>query len=285
MNKDRTNTVNSSLRNPATAQADEALRRVRTMQTSIAAADLPRSVTVAQPGEVLRMTRALHPLQTRFDQVDAAERAVARTARLLDEATNDHQRSLLRLAQTRAHFGVPQTTGTGTKGGDPGEYTGRIIARQRLTALNKTSGTLALTCGEDLSWTAAASYVDALEQLFEGVPVVVRGPVDSSGTLSIQQISLAPQPRSDWDNTLTGTYEQLASLGQATITEVVQQKTRLIDQFGASCMECDLAFTKATQASLAVRPGDQNLLLCRPCKENWKDVQGAATTTIETAVA
>ncbi|WP_331719521.1 hypothetical protein OG693_39595 (plasmid) [Streptomyces sp. NBC_01259] len=237
---------------------------------------LPAIVTKAPPGDILRKVQSLRPTQRHLSTLVAAERAAAASAQALTEARVAHQQSLIRLNHARTFLADPTSRTAPVTVVSPGEYIGWVINRERLTGLNKTSGTLALTTGTYLHWTAGASYVDTLEPLFNGVPVLARGPLNADGVLSIQKISAAP--REHWTE-LDGNYDQLAGLGQGTVNDISALRMRLIEAYGSSCMECGQQFLKATQASVAEVSETEALLLCRPCKEDWKVVTPAATET------
>jgi hypothetical protein len=237
---------------------------------------LPAIVTKAPSGDILRKVHSLRPTQRHLSTLVAAERSAAATAQALTEARLAHQQNLIRLGRARTFLADPASRTAPVAVVSPGEHIGWVINRERLTGLNKTAGTLALTTGAYLSWTAGASYVDALEPLFNGVPVLVRGPINADGVLSIQQIGAAP--REHWTE-LDGDYEQLAHLGQGTVNDISALRMRLIETYGSNCMECGQQFLKATQAAVAEVSEAEALLLCRPCKEDWKVVTAAAAET------
>jgi hypothetical protein len=249
--------------------------------------EIPASVFQAQPGEVLRVTRSLHQRPSGIRQIAEAEKRAAHSASALAQAARTHRYNLFRLEQAKAQLGarrsqipsakdlVPQTLQPGNAHGD---RLGRVTSRDRLTALTKTAGVLTLDCGTELRWTAAASYVDALEPLFAGVPLLVRGPLRSDGSLSIQQVKAAPSEH--WNDGEIAGYSRLARLGQPTVTAVYQAKERLADQDGMTCTSCSVSFSTLNHASLVEVAFDTLRLVCRPCKEDWRDRHPGAVPAV-----
>lgn len=237
--------------------------------------DAPQIVLKAQhTGDVLRIARSVHPQSHRLDSILDAEAAVAESARLLENVSREHLRNLTRLNVLRQRanlntIAVPEPVEITAP--EDTSLVGRVVRRERLTSLNKTSGIILLDSGEEVAWTAAASYVDALDALFNGIPVQVTGPFLSDGSLSIQ--GAMPAPRAYWR---TGEdFEAVADLGGMTVMAAGLLKKDLAKEHGWACQVCGHLFTKLTQASIADLVNDRPALVCRPCKEDWNQSRKA----------
>lgn len=219
--------------------------------------------------------------------VSAAEQAAAMSEQALNDAATTHQRNLTRLAQARKAMGVP-TLGKippaeVLAAGHPtiqGRLIGRVILRDRLTDDSKTSGVLRLTSGDTVKWTAGSAYVDALDVLFNGAPISVRGPIAADGTLSIQEVQHAP--REYWHD--AEDYELAAEQGPMTVMVISLLKRDLIAAHGARCQQCRKGLSKPKKASVAEHADGTHTLLCRPCKEDW-NAAGRPAATVKAEVA
>lgn len=219
--------------------------------------------------------------------VSAAEQAVALSEQALNDAAATHRRNLARLAQARKEMGVPTFTKVPAvevlAAGHPtiqGRLIGRVTMRDRLTDDSKTSGVLRLESGDTIKWTAGSAYVDALDTLFNGVPISVRGPLAADGTLSIQEVQ--PAPREFWHD--AEDYDTAAGFGPMTVMVLSLLKRDLIAAHGARCQQCRKGFCKPKKASVAEHADGTRTLLCRPCKEDW-NAAGRPAATVQAEVA
>jgi hypothetical protein len=231
--------------------------------------DVPAIVLkAAARGDILRKVRDMHPQGQRLNDISAAEAAVAESGRLLDNLAREHQLNMDRLNVLRQRQDLtpvpvqplPQIATTGT------DLVGRVIRRDRLTHQNKTAGTMLLSTGDEIRWTAAASYVDALDVLFDGVPIQVTGPFLANGSLSIQ--SALPAPRSYWTD--GEDYDAHAELGGMTVMAAGLLKKELRRTQGHDCHMCAQTISKRVHASVAYLSAGP-VLVCRPCKQEWND--------------
>lgn len=228
-------------------------------------------------GDVLRTIRSTHPQGSRLNHISGAEAAVAESARMLENLAREHQQNLDRLnvLRQRQHLAPHpvQTTPeiTASAGTD---LVGRVIDRAPLTEQNKTAGTLLLTSGDVIRWTAAASYVDALDRLFDGVPIQVSGPFLANGSLSVQ--SVIPAPRSYWQD--GEDYDAFSELGGMTVMAAGLLKKQLRAKHGHDCQTCGQQIVKRVNASVAYLAAGP-VLFCRPCKQSWIDAGRPAVSS------
>lgn len=223
----------------------------------------------------------------RLNSVTDAEQAVALSERALYDAAATHQRNLARLARARKEMGVPTLDKVPSAevlaaghASLSGRLIGRVIRRDRLTDDSKTAGTLRLESGETVKWTAGSAYVDALDVLFDGAPISLRGPLMDDGTLSIMEVQ--PAPREFWHD--AEDYETAAQLGPMTVMAISLLKRDLIAAHGAHCKKCGKGFSKPKKASVAEHADGTHTLLCRPCKEDWNAAgRPSAATKAEVA--
>lgn len=247
---------------------------------------IPASVyAVDQRGDILRRVRGLHPRQDALEFLASAEAAAETSSLLLENAHRQHQDNLDRVDRARKALLLATFTrqdvcpepvpfvATGTLPGEmtapyrmvDGRLFGRIVDRDRLTDDSKTAGTLRLDSGETLRWTAGAAYVDALDVLFNGVPISLRGPFIDDGSISIQEVQ--PAPREHWAD--TEDYELAAGLGPMTVMSIAFLKRDLMAARGPRCEQCSKAISKPKKASIAEHSNGTHTLLCRPCKDDW----------------
>ncbi|MFD7855170.1 hypothetical protein ACFV6B_12915 [Streptomyces microflavus] len=246
--------------------------------------------------ERLRLRSAVSP---RMNPILSAEAAVAQTALLLENLTREHEENLDRLNRARTLLGldtVPQPTATPEPApaaplasAQPKttlpphqanthptytDHAGRITSRARLTTLTKTTGFFRTATGDTWRWVASATYVDLLEELFAGAPVVATLFDRGDGFVVIQAVR--PATRQDWD-TDEFDFNEHAGLGQATVTHRQGMKKILAKQNGLICASCDSNLGKHAQATIAAEPLKPPVLMCRPCKEDWRDAQTPRT--------
>lgn len=235
--------------------------------------DAPQHVLQAQPtGDRLRVARGMHPQSSRLDRIADAEAAVAESANVLYAAAQIHHRKLTRLAVLRQRAGlpaqpVPAVDILATPDVPFGWFAGRIVERQPLTQDSKTFGKLETASGHVLEWIAGSFYVDMLEPLFTGVPVIVTG-VFRNETFSIQEIKAAPATY--WTPGERDSYTALSRLGGSTVTRASNVRAELMTQHQALCQDCGGQLTKPSKASL-IQHADGYRLVCRPCKQVWID--------------
>lgn len=240
----------------------------------------PVTFEAQEQGDILRSVKRVHPSTGALSAVVSAEAAAARAAQDLEEAAARHKAKTASLAKARTNCGLagtglePKTTpAPEAPGPKPPTYvnlTGRVLRRNRLSELTKTGGALTLASGEVVGWTASASYVDALEDLFNGAPIVVKGFATGGKPFTI--MSVRPATVAEW--TAVASPEDVgawsprwAHIRQEVVSEQALEKKRLADEHGASCQLCGREFPKLQQAAL-LRGGDNSLtLVCRPCKE------------------
>lgn len=241
------------------------------MSVSLARAPKPEDLQARPYGDRLRISLKRMPAG-RINAVSAAEQAVALSEQALYDAAATHQRNLARLARARKEMGVPtldkvpsvEVLAAG-HASLSGRLIGRVIRRDRLTDDSKTAGTLRLESGETVKWTAGSAYVDALDVLFDGAPISLRGPLMGDGTLSIMEVQ--PADREYWAD--GEDYETAAQLGPMTVMAISLLKRDLMAARGARCEKCGKGFSKPKKASVAEHQDGTHTLLCRPCKENW----------------
>jgi hypothetical protein len=231
--------------------------------------DVPQIVLQAPSrGDVLRKVRDMHPQSRHITDISVAEAAVAESARLLDNMAREHQANLDRLNKLRRRQNVtpvpePLVAKTTAKGCD---LIGRVTRRDPLTSKNKTAGTLLLETGEAVRWTAAASYVDALDVLFDGTPVQLAGQFQDNGTFTVHHALPAPRPYWHDDEN----YDAFAEVGALTVMSAGALKKDLRQQNGHGCQKCGQQIVKRVNASVAYL-GTGPVLMCRPCKQDWID--------------
>jgi len=134
----------------------------------------------------------------------------------------------------------------------------------------KSVGTLTLASGQSIRWISRASYTDAMDQLFDGAPVVVRGFFDDKDRFFITVIRAAS--REEWDVPDAG-QEHLMLLSQDTVTAASLLRKQLLGLYGPTCQECGTTLTKSSAA--AMQDGDRLMLACHPCKAQHKAEQCA----------
>lgn len=236
----------------------------------------------AQPyGDVLRVVRSMHPQASRLDLIIDAEAAVAESARLLENLVRTHQQNVDRLNMLRqrhqlAPHPVPEPVKVAVATG--GDLIGRVIDRDPLTDSSKTTGTLLLPSGDEIRWTAAASYVDALDVLFNGLPIQAAGVFADDDSFSIQGVTPAPRPywRDDED------YAEYADLGGMTVMATGLLKKDLREAHGDDCHQCTRTIRKSVKAAV-VYLSEGPVLFCRPCKQEWNDAGRPLTVKSVTA--
>ncbi len=244
----------------------------------------PHALQAQSYGDRLRVVRSLLPNGGRLNRIVDAEAAVAESSRLLENAAREHVANLSRLNVLRqreklALLPVPSVAElTAAAGAD---LVGRVTKRDRLTHLTKTGGQLELVSGEVVTWTAAASYVDALDVLFDGVPIIVTGPFLNDGSLSIQ--SVLPAPRSYWRD--GEDFQDAEDLGAMTVMVASMLKKDLAKKHGSACQVCGHSFSNLTQAAIADLVNGAPALVCRPCKEDWKQSLKAPAVSLVKAVS
>ncbi|MEU9578814.1 hypothetical protein [Streptomyces chilikensis] len=230
----------------------------------------------ANQGDILRKLRNKDPQTSHLNKIAAAEAAVEETARTLSNLIQEYQQRVNRLNVLRQRHDLPllapEDLGT-TLPDTTTDIVGRVIYREPLTKADKTAGTLLLISGEHIQWTASASYVDALDVLFDGVPIQVTGSFTATGSLSIQ--GAVPAPRSYWRD--GEDYDRFAEVGPITVMAAALVKKELRQKHGNACHECGRGVGKRAKASVAYL-ADGPVLVCRPCKQRWIDA-GRPTTT------
>lgn len=234
----------------------------------------PEDLEARRHGDRLRVSLKRMP-SPRVSNVSGAEQAAAMSEQALNDAAMAHQRNLARLARARVQIGVASTGDTAVPTVDemvmphrtlPDLLIGWVTSRDRLTDDSKTAGTLRLECGETLKWTASSAYVDALDVLFDGAPISVRGPLMGDGWISIQEVQ--PAAREYWRD--TEDYAAASVLGPMTVMVTSVMKRDLMAAHGSSCQSCGKAIGKPKKASIAELE-DGTRLVCRPCKQAWVD--------------
>lgn len=235
-------------------------------------------------GDLLRVLRSVHPQEGILNRIVDAEAAVAESSRLLENAAREHHTNLTRLNVLRSRAGLTTTDVPSVEQlaavSVHIKLIGRVIQRENLTQLTKTSGILAVD-GERIPWMASANYVDALEPLFDGVPIAVSGVMKDGGILSIQEVK--PAPRDMWEVHEADAYTRLYRYGQSTVIRIKNLKKILMGQHDHRCQACGYGFPKAAQAAIAEQADGTHTLLCRPCKEDWKAAGRPALTVAEVA--
>jgi hypothetical protein len=227
-----------------------------------------RTLTVAQPTNDF------------ITQIAELEVRVADSARRLDRAAKMHHRDLTRLNVLRNRIGlstkpVPEVGDLATAGIPDGWFAGRIIRRERLTADSKTEGSIGLSAGLAIEWTAGSFYVDTLEPLFSGLPVIVTGTFKDR-VLSISAIK--PAPLSYWHDDELPQYEAARGYDAQYITRICNARKSLMDQHDSRCQDCQGGLSKPSKAAL-IKHANGYRLVCRPCKQLWIDAGRPAVTS------
>jgi hypothetical protein len=114
------------------------------------------------------------PTNDFISEISELEMRIAKSARRLEHVAQLHHRDLTRLAVLRNRVGlsaqpVPEVGDLATAGVPEGWFVGRVFRRDRLTSDSKTAGSIGLSAGLAVQWTASSFYVDTLEPLFNGV--------------------------------------------------------------------------------------------------------------------
>lgn len=247
---------------------------------------------VQSSGDILRRVRSLHPSQDALKTLTDAEAAAATSGLLLENAYRQHQENLDRVDLARQAMLLNPTQHTAicpepapflpsaltekkpqipasddlqvvkSAPGHPDLLEGLArIDRVGMFEASKASGMLTMANGRPLRWAGAASYVDALNPLFHGAPVVVRGFFDDHDRFVLTLIRAAS--RDEWDVPDAG-QEELMLLGQDTVSAAAQLRKRLIRLYGPTCQSCEASVSKATAA--AAQDGERITLLCHLCK-------------------
>lgn len=219
------------------------------------------------------------PANDFISEIAALELSVARSGRRLEQAARLHHRDLARLAILRDRVGlssqpVPEVGDLATAGIPDGWYAGRIVRRERLTASSKTQGSIRLSAGLTVEWTAGSFYVDTFEPLFNNVPVIVTGTFKDR-VLSVSVIR--PAPLSYWNDSEAARYEHVTGYDSRYMQRIVNARTGLLAQHKNACQDCSGTFTKPSKASL-IRHANGYRLVCRPCKQAWIDAGRPAVT-------
>jgi hypothetical protein len=226
-----------------------------------------------------RTLNADKPTNDFVTQISELELTVERSARRLDRAAKLHHRDLARLAVLRHRIGldvkpVPPVGDLTTAGVPEGWFMGRIIRRERLTNSSKTEGSIVLSAGLAIEWTAGSFYVDTLEPLFSGLPVIVTGTFKDR-VLSIAEIR--PAPLTYWNDDEIGQYETALTYDSRHIQRVSDARAGLLAQHKNRCQDCAGELSKPSRASLIRHPRGWRLV-CRPCKQTWIDAGRPAVT-------
>ncbi|MFF7335422.1 hypothetical protein [Streptomyces sp. NPDC008150] len=246
---------------------------------------------------------AAHPGERRLSGVDqgrlgmvaVAEAAVLRTARELDNLTREYNQALTRLNQARTALSLPSSpckeqpdldwvaaaekevqalqVVVSKKFTEQPQYVtllGRVTSRHRLTDLTKVRGTFTLhPSGEQIEWVTSATFVDILDDLFEGAATVANAAQRPDGVWVFQGVAAAtPQ---QWG---TGADQvRFASLdGPAWFVIAARKDLRraLVREHGPACMQCHRAFSQHSLLSVAIDQDGDTALMCRSCKEDWR---------------
>lgn len=225
---------------------------------------------LTMPGR--RTLAATAPTNDVITEISILEQRVAESGRRLETAAQRHHRYVSRLAVLRQHIGltaqpVPEVEALATADIPDGWFAGRIIRRERLTADSKTGGSIRLAAGRTVEWTAGAFYVDTLEPLFSGLPVIVTGKFKDR-VLSISAIK--PAPLSYWNDDERSQYETAQGYDSPYIQRIVNARTALMTHYKSRCRDCSEQMSKPSKASL-IRHANGYRLVCRPCKQAWID--------------
>lgn len=205
-------------------------------------------------------------------EISALEQRVAKSASRLDYAAKLHHRDLTRLAVLRARIGldtplVPEVGDLATAGVPEGWFVGRVFQRDRLTSSSKTSGSIGLSAGLAIQWSASAFYVDTLEPLFNGVPIMVQGPFKDR----VLCISAAkPAPLTYWNDDEISQYDTVTRHDATYLQRVTNARKTLMGQHKSTCQNCGGHIGKPSRASL-IKHASGYRLVCRPCKQAWVD--------------
>lgn len=219
-----------------------------------------------------RTLRAEQPTNDFITEISILENRVTESAGRLDRAAKLHHRDLSRLSVLRNRLGlstqpVPPIKDLTAAVVSEGWYMGRVIRRERLTADSKTEGSIALSAGLVIEWTAGSFYVDTIEPLFSGLPVVVTGTFRDR-VLSIAAIK--PAPLTYWDDAELPQYETANGCDAAYVQRIVNARNGLMAQHKNRCQDCGNGLSKASKASL-IKHARGYRLVCRPCKQTWID--------------
>ncbi|MFF9787169.1 hypothetical protein [Streptomyces nigrescens] len=269
---------------------------------------IPESVfRVVENGDILRRSRGLHPRAQALKSLADVEAAAETSGLLLENAYRKHQQNLDRVDRARQALMLAEIThpqicpppipfvATAAKDdkkpspqpaqdlqvikthpAQPDLLEGLArITRTNLRYDTKSAGMLTMACGRNISWIAAASYTDAMHQLFGGAPVVVRGFFDDKDRLFITLIRAAS--REEWDVPDAG-QEHLMLLGQDTVAVAARIRKGLLDLYGPTCQECGAAVSKSSAAAL--QDEDRLRLVCHPCKAQRKATAGRAEKAV-----
>lgn len=226
-----------------------------------------------------RTLTAAQPTNDFITEIATLERRVAESARHLDRAAKFHHRDLTRLSVLRNRIGlstkpVPPIGDLTTAGIPEGWYMGRVIRRERLTADSKTGGSINLAAGLNIEWTAGSFYVDTLEPLFSGLPVIVTGTFKDR-VLSIAEIR--PAPETYWREDEMVQFQTARGYDSRHIQRISDARAGLLAQHKNRCQDCAGELSKPSKASL-IRHDNGYRLVCRPCKQAWIDA-GRPTET------
>ncbi|MGS2592154.1 hypothetical protein [Streptomyces hebeiensis] len=263
--------------------------------------------TAPARGDVLRRTRSLHPRSDALTFLADTEAAAAASALLLENAYRQHQQNLDRVDRARQSLLLAPTTHvvicpppvpftgmttmdqeqpvpppaddlqivkTNPEQPDLHEGLARIVRVDDVTEASKMSGLLTTASGRDVRWTTAASYADALEELFTGVPAVVRGFFTSANDFVLTLIRAAS--REEWNVPDAGR-EDLMVLGQDAVTEAARIRKGLLRMYGPACQLCEVIISKSRAA--VWDNGDRMVLVCHPCKARRKTLADDGTVS------
>lgn len=240
--------------------------------------EAPTNVLKApENGDVLRIARSVHPTSVRVGLISDVEAAVAESAARLERAARHHQRQLSRLAVLRHRAGLDTSPVLSVdeliQPNVPDNWlVGRIVEREPLTMESKTSGKLLLVTGQILNWTAGAHYVDTLDQLFDGVPVMFTGIVKHTQDNDVVYCigCIKPAPPEFWPASQMDDYQAATECNASLIEQHSNARKTLREQHGSRCLDCKQYLSKPSKASLI--PHDTGYrLVCRPCKQAWID--------------
>lgn len=241
--------------------------------------EAPAHVLKAYPrGDRLRTRLARLPRQERLADLASAEEAAARTQLLLDNLAREHEANLARVQEARDALRLtPPAEAPAVQApagaADPAQpqpehitLLGRVVRRDPFTALTKATGHLELAGGGLLRWKASAAYVDTLDDLFGGAPLVVTAHMpDPAGRVVIQAVR--PASEDEWPGSTEGL--RFVSYTQQ-VPEVVAGRThakkKLAAARGLRCEKCATELANHRQASVLNRESGP-LLMCRPCKQ------------------
>lgn len=269
---------------------------------------LPEAVLrVVENGDILRKAHRMHPHGEALRRLTEAEAAAATSGLLLENAYRQHQQNLERVDRGRQEVALAAVTHSEicpeptpfvpspvtvaktpgpppaqdlqvvkTSPGQPDLLEGLArITTIRLLSDTKSVGMLTMACGRGIRWIAPASYTDAMHQLFDGAPVVVRGFFDDKDRFVLTVIRAASREERDVPD---AGQEHLMALGQDTVTAAALLRKELLGLYGPTCQECGTTLTKSSAA--AMQDEDRLVLVCHPCKAQHK-----AEQRVEKAVA